>query len=47
VPERRPSPAAGTFFVSLFVLVNPMRFNRSCLSTIFFLAAELVGQCMP
>lgn len=33
---------AGTFFVSLFVLVNPMRFNRSCLATIFFLAAELV-----
>lgn len=33
---------AGTFFVSLFVLVNPLRFNRSCLATIFYLAAELV-----
>ena len=29
--------------MSLFVLVHPMRFNRSCLATIFFLAAELVG----
>ena len=44
VPVRWPSPGiAGTFFVSLFVLVHPMRFNRSCLATIFFLAAELVG----
>ena len=32
--------------MSLFVLVNPMRFNRSCLATIFFLAAELVGHCV-
>lgn len=33
---------AGTFFVSLFSLASPLRFPRSCLASIFYLAAELV-----